>query len=73
MQFFGGISILLAICAPMLWTFAAFHARKTMELGNYATNDLAIDRSLIQSGFQTVVFLTYLTQFDFDLTTFIQG
>jgi len=57
----------------MLWTFSAFHARKTMEAGTYATNDLAIDRSLIQSVFQTVLYLAYLTQFDFDLSTCIQG
>ncbi len=63
----------MGVLAPVFWTFKVYWTRKTILEKSYDLKDLAIDTVVFKTFFQTIIYVVYLCNNDFELVAFIQG
>ena len=72
-QIFAILSVSFAMMAPFFWTARCLYLRLSEDRYNYNLFDLAIDSQIYQNLFATIVYVVYLTKFEFELNILVEG
>lgn len=73
MHRYGILAILMAVTAPVCWTFKSYCARKAFKKDEYVPVDLSLDQMFFASAFSMVTFVIYCMSYEITANLVIEG